>query len=176
MSKFTIQRTNREMPDSKALDGARALLFGALDGFGEDSMRAWRKFWGRLFRMQPGELVQVEMAFARNPRFHRKMFALLKIGFDAWEPELEHNGQPVEKNFDQFREDAIICAGFYTQTWNLDGVLTVRPRSIAFANMDDAEFEQVYNAVANVLLGRVLKGYKNRAELDAVVDKILGML
>lgn len=176
MARFTIQRTRQAMPDAKQLEGARALLFGALDGLGEESMRAWRKFWGRVIKMEPGEIISLDMAFARNPRFHRKFFALVKIGFDAWEPELKHKGQPVEKNFDQFREDLLIVAGFYTQTWNLDGQMTVRPRSISFASMDDAEFEQVYSACADVLLGRVLTQYKGRAELDAVVERVLGML
>lgn len=176
MAKFTIIRTNMAFPDDKGMAGARELLFKCFDGLGEDARKAWRKFWGRVVNMDPGELIQVEMVFSRNPLFHRKFFALLNIGFECWEPALTHNGQPVEKNFDQFREDVIILAGFYEQTWNLDGVMTVRAQSISFARMDDAAFEKVYSAVADVLLARVLGLYKDRAEVDAVVDKIVGLL
>lgn len=176
MTKFTILRTNMALPDETGLAGARALLFQALDGLGDDARKAWRKLWGRVVKMDPGEIIQVEMVFSRNPQFHRKFFALLNLGFDAWEPSLQHNGQPVAKNFDQFREDVIILAGFYDQTWNLDGVMTVRAKSMSFASMDDAQFERLYSAVADVLLARVLGLYKDRAELDAVVEKMLGLL
>lgn len=176
MSRFTITRTTLAMPDAKALEGARALLFGALDGFGHDSKKGWRKFWKRMTGMAPGELVQVEMIFPRNPAFHRKFFALLNIGFDAWEPSLTHAGEVVEKDFEQFREDVTILAGHYIQTWTLDGEMRLRAKSISFAGMDDQEFEKVYSSVADVLLGRVLRNYKDRAELDAVVDRMLGFL
>jgi len=176
MTKFTILRTNMALPDEAGLAGARNLLFKCLDGMGEDARKAWRKFWGRVVKMEPGEIVEVEMVFTRNPHFHRKFFALLTVGFEAWHPDAVHKGQLVAKNFEQFRGDVIILAGYYTQTWNLDGVVTVRPQSMSFAAMDDAKFEKLYSAVADVLLARVLSNYKDRAELDAVVDKMLEFL
>jgi len=176
MSRFTIARTGREMPDAKQLEGARALLFGALDGFGKDDKKAWRRLWKKLVNMEPGELCEVHTLVPRNPRFHRKFFALLNIGFDAWEPSLQHRGATVEKNFDEFHEEVTILAGHYIQTWTLDGEMRLRAKSISFAAMDDEEFERVYNAVANVLLSKVLTRYAGRAELDAVVDRMLEMM
>ena len=52
--------------------------------------------------------------------------------------------------------------------------MRIRAKSISFANMDDAEFEQVYQATVTVLLREVLTTYKDRAELDAVVERIVG--
>lgn len=176
MARFTIHRTNAALPDERSLEGARALLFGALDGFGNDARKAWRNLWKRLVSMEPGEIALVDVVVPRNPRFHRKFFALLKIGFDAWDPGLTHDGQPVAKDFEQFREDVTIMAGHYVQTWTLEGEMRLRAKSISFAAMDDEEFERVYSSVADVLLTRVLKGYKDRAELDRVVEHILRML
>jgi hypothetical protein len=176
MSRFTITRTQMAMPDEKQLEGARALLFGTLDGFGEDGKKAWRRLWKRLVNLEPGELCEVQTVVPRNPRFHRKFFALLNIGFDAWEPAMAHQGITVEKNFDQFREEVIILAGHYVQTWTLAGEMRLRAKSISFSSMDDEEFEKVYNSVANVLLSKILTTYADRAELDAVVDRMLGML
>lgn len=176
MSRFTIHRTGAPLPDAKALEGARALLFGALDGFGEEAKKSWRRLWGRLIQLEPGEIADVSIVVPRNPRFHRKFFALLKIGFDCWEPGLAHDGEPVAKDFEQFREDVTIMAGHYVQTWTLEGEMRLRAKSISFAAMDDDEFERVYSSVADVLLTRVLKGYKDRAELDRVVEHILRML
>lgn len=179
MSKITIMRTGMALPDGKALDGARDLLFKALDGFNRDDKKAWRRFWKRFFGLEAGEMAVVEMVFPRNPKFHRKFFALLNVGFDAWEPPRKrrtYKGMPVQKNFEQFREDVTIAAGFYDQTFDLSGRLRLKAKSIRFSGMDDAEFERVYSAVADVLLAGVLVRYAGREELDSVVDQIMGFV
>lgn len=176
MSKFVIARTSMALPDEKGMTGARDFLFKCLDGLGEDARKAWYRFWGKVVKLEPGEIISVEMTFTRNPAFHRKMFALLNLGFDCWMPALTHRGRPVEKNFEQFRSDVIIQAGYYEQTWSLDGQMTLRAQSLSYSSMDDAEFEQVYSAIANVLLSKVLTNYKGRRELDDVIAEILGFL
>lgn len=175
MARLTIQRTNIARPDSLA--DARALLFGCLDGMTEDDQKGWRKFWKRVMSLQPGDLLNVELSFPRNPKFHRKFFALMQVGFDAWDPGLEatHKGEPVAKHFERFRKDVTIMAGFYEPTFALDGTLELEAKSIAFANMDDAEFERVYSAVADVLLAKVLRNY-TREDLDAQVERVLRFL
>jgi len=179
MSKITLVRTGLSMPESASLDCARELIFGAIDGLSLDDKRAWKAFWRRLIRLGAGEIAQAEMVIPRNGKFLRKFFALLTLGFDAWEPPRKrrtYKGMPVQKNFDQFREDVIISAGFYDQTFDLRGRMKVKAKSISFAKMDDAEFERVYSAVADVLLAGVLVNYAGREELDRVVDQIMGFV
>lgn len=121
-----------------------------------------------------GQGVRVDVKRMRNIRFHRRFFALLNIGFDAWEPDLpDHNGMPTQKNYERFRKDCIIAAGFYEPVVNLKGEVRAEADSISFAAMDDAEFEKVYSAVANVLLQKVLRNY-TRSDLDEVVNQIIG--
>ena len=177
MSRITILRTDKALPAN--MDAARELLFGALDGFGEGSKKGWRSLWRRITRMEPGELVNLEAVIPRNPLFHRKFFALLNVGFDAWEPGRKHKtyrGRPVEKNFEAFREEVTILAGYYEQTFDIHGRMKLKAKSISFANMEDPEFEQLYSAVANVLLQHVLTRYAGRDELDAVVEQIMGFV
>lgn len=176
MAKYQITRTSHPWPDEKGLAVVRDFLFKCLDGLGEVERKAWRKLWGRIARMGTGDIAALEMAFTRNPAFHRKMFALLNLGFDAWYPSFTYKGQEIQKNFEQFRSDVIIQAGYYDQTWSLDGQLTLRARSLSYSSMDDAQFEQVYSAIADVLLAKVLTHYKGRRELDDVVAEILGFL
>lgn len=167
------------VPSDTALAGARAVLFGVVDGMGAEHQRAWKRFWRNIFALEPGEMAQVNLVFPRNSRFHRKFFALLTLGFDAWEPPRQrktYRGMPVVKNFDRFREDMLIAAGFYTQTFGLNGRFKLVAQSISFAKMDDLAFERVYSAVADVLLAGVLVRYSGRDELDDVVDKILGFV
>jgi len=85
-----------------------------------------------------------------------------------------YKGRVMEKNREQFREDILILAGFYEQTFDLKGRMRLRAKSISFAKMDDSEFERVYQSVVTVLLREVLTTYKDRAELDAVVERVLG--
>ena len=76
---------------------------GILRPAGEEDVEALRT-------VAVGDVIDVAWKRPRNYKFHKKFFAMLKVGFDAWEPpELEYRGLPVEKNFERFREDVIIA-------------------------------------------------------------------
>lgn len=151
----------------------RRFLFENFDGLDDSSKKRWRKFWSRILDAEIGEIFRFESAFPRNYRFHKKFFALLTVGFEAWHPALEHNGLKVQKDFERFREDVTILAGYYTRTWGLDGRMRLDAQSISFAHMEEPEFEKLYSRVIDVLLDKVLTNYKSREEVDAVVMRIL---
>lgn len=130
----------------------------------------------RLRRHKVGKLYRMEFTEVRNPKFHRKFMAMLNVGFDAFEPTVKQfRGQPVAKNFDRFRKDCVIMAGFFDANYDINGDAKLTAKSISFANMSEEEFERVYNEVANVLLRKVLKNY-TRDDLDQVVDQILNFV
>lgn len=129
-----------------------------------------------LRRQKVGQGFRVKLTRIRNIRFHRKFFALLNYAFDMWTPEnKEYRGQPVEKNFDQFRRDITILAGFYETAVRLDGSVRVTAKSISFANMDEAEFEELYSKVIDVLLQRIFTD-QTRADIDSVVNNLLAYI
>lgn len=80
---------------------------------------------------------EFEFKNARNPKFHAKFFALLNL---------------VVENTEQFKDVnhlrmilAIEC-GWYEELINpLSGEITIIPKSISFAKMDNDEFEDLYN-------------------------------
>lgn len=124
-------------------------------------------------RIKQGAIVRCAIVQPRNVKFHRKFFALLNLAFDSWEPpDAEFRGMPVQKNFDRFRKDVVIAAGWYDVVANLKGEVRAEARSISFAKMDEEEFSRLYNAVANVILQKVLTNY-TRDDLDRVVEQIL---
>jgi hypothetical protein len=128
-------------------------------------------------KFKVGVLIRTDIAQVRNALFHRKFFALLRVGFDAFvPPEGEYRGMPVQKDFEQFREDCTIAAGFYIVTYRINGEMRIRAKSISFARMTPEDFERLYGQVANVLLQKILAQYQNRANLDNVVNQILGMV
>jgi hypothetical protein len=123
-----------------------------------------------------GAAVRVEATRMRNYQFHKKLFALLNFAFETWEPtEAVYKGQIVEKNFDQFRNDVIVLAGFFESTITLKGEVRVVAKSISFGSMEQDEFDKLYSAVCNVVLAKILKNY-DREQLDAVMDRLTGFL
>lgn len=132
---------------------------------------AARKRWHK-----PGAIVTADVKVPRNPKFLKKYMALLRVGFDAWEPPADHQykGRPIEKDFERFRHDVAIMAGFFTPVWNLKGEMRIEPKSIAFEAMTEEEFAALYSATINVLLKQVLGSHGYTAEeVDRQVEQIL---
>lgn len=127
-------------------------------------------------KLKLGQGVTATVKRHRNPRFHRKYFALLNLAFDAWEPvAATYKGQVVGKNFDQFRNDIVCLAGFGEVAINLRGETRVTAKSISFASMSQDDFDDLYNATVNTVLKHVLTTY-DREQLDEVMDRLTGFL
>lgn len=152
---------------------------GKLRGMSDRDQAAYTRFRSRLNNAAPGEIIEIEAKLPRNSKFHRKFFVLLNLGFDHWEcgrKHKTHNGMPVTKQFESFREEVLILSGFFEQTFDLNGNMKLTAKSISFASMEEPEFNQVYNAVLDVLLERVFVLYKDREEVNEIVEKIMGFL
>ena len=126
-------------------------------------------------RTKLGGSIHSNFFILRNARFHRKLFSLLRFAYDLWEPGevSDRHGVPV-KNFEQFREDVTILAGYFEVHYRLDGSTRYRAKSISWAKMDDAEFEKLYQAVIDVLVARIPAMLKMSAEeIEETVIKII---
>jgi hypothetical protein len=173
-----VKRTDLQLNDAQRAT-LRLALFEMIDGLGEADQKSWRRFWNWITRAGTGEMVVIKTILKRNSKFHRKFFALLNVGYEAWDPGRKHKtykGVPVAKNFEQFREDVTILAGYFEQTFGISGEMKLKARSISFAKMEQPEFEALYSAVADVLLEHVLVSYSNRAALDDVVNRVMEFL
>jgi hypothetical protein len=93
-------------------------------------------------KLKIGETYQVEVKRPRNYQFHKKFFALLNIG---WE------NTDVEMPFNTYRRWVTMRAGFYKVYHTPKGEL-YEPESIAFSNMDDDTFSEVYERVLSIIL------------------------
>lgn len=110
-------------------------------------------------RFKVGSISRVELRLMRNGDFHRKYFSLLKVAFDLWSetmPAQQYHGRDVLPDFDRFRRDVIIMAGFFRPVWNARGELRVEAESIAFSNMTEERFEKLYSATITVILQKIL--------------------
>ena len=125
-------------------------------------------------KLKLGERIHADFKRQRNPQFHRKFFALLQIAFDLWEPgELTNQYGTVEKNFDQFRKDLIILAGFYEQDFRLDGSVRINAKSIRFGHMDEDEFAELYSRMIDVILKHICRN-RTKEDLQNAVEQVLG--
>ena len=102
-----------------------------------------------LFKISPGEPVELKYRRARNYLFHKKFFALMHFAFDYWEPDFE-------KSFDRFRKDITILAGYYEESRRLNGEVRVEAQSIAFDKMPEEEFESLYTKCIDVIVTKIL--------------------
>jgi len=94
-----------------------------------------------------GEPVKLKHVRVRNPRLHRKYFAF--IG-KVWEnlPEKFDNHWPTKRSF----RKAMECyAGHFTETITLKGERLIQPKSIAYGELDDIEFGELYKGVREVI-------------------------
>ena len=122
-----------------------------------------------------GSVIEGEFSKKRNPLFHRKFFALLNIGYEYWNPpEADWRGFKAVKNFDVFREQVTILAGFREVTYNLDGSVKVKAKSISFASMDDLEFEGVYSKVLDVIWNKIMSTvFDDKREFENAVNQLM---
>jgi len=97
----------------------------------------------------------------RNPKFFRKWFALVQFAFDHWDTpvNLECKYGYVEKNFDSFRKNIIVLAGFYDVVHSITGEFRLAAKSIAWHNMEEGEFHPLYNATFNAISKHIFNNY-----------------
>lgn len=128
-------------------------------------------------KLKVGQGVTAHIRRARNVRFHRKAMALFRLAFDVWEPAepQTYKGEVVAKDFERFRKDITILAGFYHAVYNARGEVRLEAESLAFASMDEARFEQVFRAVLTVVWNRVLRraGYASEDDVERVIEELL---
>jgi hypothetical protein len=111
-----------------------------------------------------GEIVTVEIKQirGRSAGLHRKFWALMQVLRGYWQDD---NPPPL----DLFRKWVTMRAGWLE---TLPGGYQV-PRSIAFRNMEQQEFEQLYSACVDFALQTYLPTSVDRDALDAEVENLM---
>jgi hypothetical protein len=168
MSQITITRTDKAMPVLEAiLDAIRGFLFGVIDGFTKDDRKAWRRLWHRIKRMEPGEMMVLEVVQPRLGWYHRKHMALEQQLFDS---------QDRFDNFEMLRVWLKIGAGWVTWAAGPKGGVVPIPKSVSYSAADQDEFERFHGLVVEFLRGEHAAKYlwphlKDRAH--EMMDQIL---
>jgi hypothetical protein len=126
-----------------------------------------------------GTTIEVSARELRNGGLHRKWFSLVSLAYDYWKDDaetVEYKGERVQPNFDRFRKDVTIAAGFFDPVVNLKGELRLEPKSLKWSQMDEERFTKLYDATIQVLLQRVFNGKVCRTmsedELRSIAEQI----
>ena len=121
----------------------------------------------RLEKFKTGEVYPVEVRLARNPAFHGKVFKFFQFCFEHWAADkTDERFKPTAAQFDTFRKNLTVLAGYKDVTFTIDGRLRVDAKSLAFNNMDQAEFEECYSALINAAIAHVFGNTNDQKILD----------
>lgn len=117
----------------------------------------------KLERWKVNTILRAKVTHPRNARFHRKFFALLNIAFE---------NQDRYDNIEAFRAEVTMRCGYYHQHKNIKGEYQYWPDSIAFSNMDEITFAQLYEKAIDIIIQYFIRG-ADRQELKNAVEEIL---
>ena len=118
-------------------------------------------------RFRVGDCMTLKYSKKRNAAYFRKWWALVDYAYDVWEPA---EGMP-EKNFERFRKDITIAAGYYDLVPCINGELKAEAQSLKFASMDEDTFASLYDATVSALMKFVLRNH-TREDIDNVIRNI----
>lgn len=117
-----------------------------------------------LKRLKIGDDCLVKVTKPRNIQFHRKFFALLNYAFE---------NQERYEDFEAFRKEVTMRAGWWEEHVHVTGQVSYTAKSIAFANMDELQFDELYRKAITAIIEHFLVGM-DPEELDRAVEEVLG--
>lgn len=94
-----------------------------------------------LKKVKKNTVIRIEMVQERNWMFHKKVMALFNLGFQ---------NQSKINSFDNYRKIMTMRAGYF-ETEITDKGTAYFAKSISYANMEQAEFEKLFDALLDVI-------------------------
>lgn len=126
-------------------------------------------------RFKLGAVVKADITNPRNYAFFCKWFALVKVAFGLWEEtgiKAEYKGQEIRPQFDKFRRDVTILAGYCHPVLNVNGELRMEADSISFANMREETFEKLYSATLATIVHKIMRGRISEERLREMAERV----
>lgn len=116
-------------------------------------------------KINVGTEVKAKITNPRNPKHHRKFFALLRLVKLNLPEELE-----IFQNGDLLLNEIKIQLGHFEMYLSVDGNAYYKEKSISFGSMDQTEFEEFYSRTIDVVLKYFLKGTDREELIKEVID------
>lgn len=122
-----------------------------------------------LTKLKTGEWYEIEIKRSRNPQHHKKVFAFFNFAFAYWRGQGKYEFLDEAAQFDRFRKDLTILAGYRNEVYKYDGSVRVEAKSLSFGNMDQTEFEEFATAMQNAAMRTIFQGANER-----VIQELMG--
>jgi hypothetical protein len=119
--------------------------------FGDEAIESFEK-------IKQGECFEVEIKKTRSPQQHRLLFSLLKLAVD-------HNEGLTTDTILGFVK---IKTGHATPVYS-EGVSYLIPKSIAFCNFEQHEFQEFFNKACEVVAEHFFDGMNTQDLIDEVM-------
>jgi hypothetical protein len=167
MTEINLVRQPGEIPKADA-EAARRVLFGAVDGLGDQGRKQWRRFWNGVLRLEPGEIVSIITHRPRIGVHHRKHMLIEQRVFEA---------QDRFEQFDAFRYWLKVGAGFVVWAAGPKGGVVPIPKSISYSATGEDEFQEFHDNAMAFLRGPHAANYLwphlKGPKADAMMDELL---
>lgn len=118
-------------------------------------------------RLREGSVVKVTVTKQRNYEFHKKFFALVRLTFENL-PERLHQMLNIHSETDMLTLLKLDLGYAHTVYYGTKQVVIVD--SIAFASMDQFEFERFYDRAVDVVLNLYLRGTQKQDLIDNLLN------
>lgn len=93
-------------------------------------------------KVKIGDTYKCQITKPRNYEFHKKYWALINMVFD---------NQELFDHVDDMRREITIEAGFFNTYHGLHGEFIKQAKSLSFAEMDEFEFQELYERTKDVI-------------------------
>lgn len=113
-------------------------LFNNIRGLDEKHNTRWRRFWGRIWEADAGEVMHLEVVVDRSGPFHRRHMAMEQALFDRQDQWL---------TLDELRWWLKTGAGWGDFVQPARGPLKFVPRSTAYEACSDDEMKELHTAM-----------------------------
>ena len=123
----------------------------------------------KLNKFKTGEAYEIELRLPRNPTFLKKVMVFFHFCFEHWDGDKAHEHCSPQEQFNRFRKDLTILAGFYEQSFRLNGELRTEAKSLSFASMSEEEFQECYNGLIRASMKHIFK-----SSSDETYQKLIG--
>lgn len=111
----------------------------------------------KMQKVENGTDLIIEIKFKRNPLFHRKAFALLNLVFQS---------QDRYKTLEDLLIEFKLKSGHYQEHITTKGKVIYQAKSIAFDEMDQIEFEELYSKWIDIALLHFVSMEKQELETE----------
>lgn len=103
-----------------------------------------------------GSYFKTKITKVRNYRFHQKMFAFFNFCFAHWAGELDYVFMDERAQFEVFRKQLVILAGYRKPVVNLrNKKISYEAESLSYDSMDEERFTQCYNALIQAAMKHI---------------------